>query len=219
MNSDINYERNRLQFISEIGIAIALMTILLYIGALIPVGTSGGVLNLGMPVIIFMTIRRGVLTGILLGFVMGIVHAFEGAGYLLSPSHPVLGLLLDYYTQYISLALGGLWLLVFKFKENKKINTSIIVLVVSTSFILALANETISGMVAWTNGQTGLELVVYCLVTNYPYLLATFFVTLITLTPLFLIAFENNLFFIKPLPKNNRKLLSFRKNNLDKALE
>ncbi len=215
----IDYEKNRLHFISEVGIAIALMTILLYIGALIPIGTSGGVLNLGMPVIVFMTIRRGILTGILLGFVMGVVHAFEGVGYLMSPSHPLMGLMLDYYLQYISLSLGGIWLLLFKFKTDKNINTLILGLVIFTSFVAALTVETFSGIIAWNNGQTGWGLIVYCIVTNYPYLLATFIVTLTTLVPLFLIGFESNLVFIKPLPKFHRKLLTFKKNNLDKVLD
>ncbi len=217
-NIEINYQRNQLYFMAEMGMAIALMTILLYIGALIPIGTSGGVLNIGMPVIIFMSIRRGILTGIILGLVMGVVHAFEGTGYFISPSHPVIGLMLDYYTQYILLAFGAIWLLIFKFNNHKLHNVALIVLIVSTSFILALANETLSGFVAWTNGSTGWTLLIYCVLTNYPYLLATWIVTLMVLIPLFSIAFANNIFFIKPLPKIHRKIFAFKKNNLDKVV-
>ena len=209
-------ERKLLEFVTEMGIGIALMTILLYIGAEIPVGTSAGVLNLGMIVIIFISIRRGILAGAILGIVMGLEHSCMGKGYVLSPSHPVLGLTLDYFTQYMSLSLGVIWLYIFKLSKTKKNwqNTTIITLVITTSFICALTNESISGMVAWSNGTRGWVLIGYVIVANYPYLLATYILTLIGLIPLMNIAIKSDLYFMLPI-----KYLNFQaKNNLNENL-
>lgn len=159
--------RKRLQFLLEVAILGAISFVLDQIGFKMP---QGGSLTLSMLPIVIMAFRRGIIGGMLTGFISGLLQLMMG-GYVLN----VIQASLDYFVAYTLVGVAGItlaWLLSGKAKGDKGSMAVAIVVGTVIGGLLRYLIHFIGGIVFFaSSAPEGQPVWLYSLVYNASYMI------------------------------------------------
>ena len=156
--------------ITEIGLFAAIGYVLDELQGIIGKGlfVNGGSIGFAMIAVIIIMIRRGWLSGVLVGLIMGLFDFATGA-YILHPAQA----LLDYILPYAVVGLAGLFLPIYNNTEKK---IPALILLVTAGGIFKFLSHYIAGVIFWNNagefawGLGNLSPYLYSLIYNIAYI-------------------------------------------------
>ncbi|MCR4911357.1 MAG: energy-coupled thiamine transporter ThiT [Bacilli bacterium] len=168
--------------ISEIGMFAAIGYVIDELQGIIGKGlfVNGGSIGFAMIAVIIISIRRGWLSGIITGLIMGLFDFATGA-YILHPAQAML----DYILPYAIVGLSGLLVPIYRDANDDKQKILVLCLLVTVGGLLKFLSHYLAGVIFWVDasgfawGLNYMNPYLYALIYNIAYIGPTIIICIV----------------------------------------